>query len=151
MNPTTTEHDFRFPRRPAENRSAETAGTAGGIAAPTDRELASASSTTTTATTSGAGALRESLQELRLDLTGTYDVAHGELLNSAVFPSLQDGMTGLTRTPEEMQQHDPLATQVWRFFSKTKQLLPNQERMENLTWRMMAMNLRKRRQEGEAR
>ncbi|CRK29974.1 hypothetical protein BN1723_014308, partial [Verticillium longisporum] len=53
-------------------------------------------------------------------------------------------------TPELLQQEDPLATQVWKFFSKTKQSLPNQERMENLTWRMMAMNMKKKRQEEEA-
>ena len=49
-------------------------------------------------------------------------------------------------TPEEMQKKDPLGTQIWKLYSKTKTRLPNQERMENLTWRMMAMNLRRREQ-----
>jgi hypothetical protein len=52
-------------------------------------------------------------------------------------------------SPDEMQKKDPLATQIWRLYSKTKKQLPNQERMENLTWRMMAMSLRKRKQEEE--
>ena len=46
--------------------------------------------------------------------------------------------------PEEMQRKDPLATQVWKFFHKAKSQLPNSERMENLTWRMMSMNLRRK-------
>ncbi|KAF2083148.1 hypothetical protein K490DRAFT_15583, partial [Saccharata proteae CBS 121410] len=45
--------------------------------------------------------------------------------------------------PEEMQRKDPLGTQIWKLYSKTKSSLPNSERMENLTWRMMSMNLRR--------
>ena len=45
-----------------------------------------------------------------------------------------------------MQKKDPLATQIWKLYSKTKTRLPNQERMENLTWRMMAMSLKRREQ-----
>ena len=45
-----------------------------------------------------------------------------------------------------MQKKDPLATQIWKLYSRTKTNLPNQERMENLTWRMMAMHLRRREQ-----
>jgi GATA-binding protein len=51
----------------------------------------------------------------------------------------------------EMQRKDRLAIQVWRLYSKTKRRLPNQERMENLTLRMMAMSLRSRKQEEDAR
>ncbi|KAK9475114.1 uncharacterized protein V1510DRAFT_400777 [Dipodascopsis tothii] len=39
---------------------------------------------------------------------------------------------------------DPMATQIWRLYSKARTALPNQERMENITWRMMAMSLRRR-------
>ncbi|KAF8606341.1 hypothetical protein BDV93DRAFT_366084 [Ceratobasidium sp. AG-I] len=42
---------------------------------------------------------------------------------------------------------DPLATQVWRMYAKTKATLPHAHRMENLTWRMMAMALKKKRAE----
>ncbi|CAE6369262.1 unnamed protein product [Rhizoctonia solani] len=38
----------------------------------------------------------------------------------------------------------PLATQVWKMYAKTKASLPHQQRMENLTWRMMAMALKKK-------
>lgn len=50
-------------------------------------------------------------------------------------------------TPEDMQKKDPLATQVWKLYSKQKGSLPNAERMENLTWRMMALTLRRERYE----
>ncbi|OJJ43152.1 hypothetical protein ASPZODRAFT_136710 [Penicilliopsis zonata CBS 506.65] len=52
-----------------------------------------------------------------------------------------------TNNPDEMQKKDPLATQIWKLYSRTKSQLPNQERMENLTWRMMAMSLRRKERE----
>ena len=61
------------------------------------------------------------------------------LLRDSYFPDVGGGV----ETPEEMQRKDPLATQVWKLYSKAKTQLPNAERMENLTWRMMAMNLKK--------
>ena len=90
------------------------------------------------------GDLRATLQEFKLDFDTTYTNAQHKLSNTEAFPNLQNDMAGSTLSPEEMQEQDPLATQVWRFFTKTKQLLPNQQRMENLTWRMMHMNLQKR-------
>ncbi|KAK9319660.1 hypothetical protein V1517DRAFT_355011 [Lipomyces orientalis] len=45
---------------------------------------------------------------------------------------------------EEFCKDGPLETKIWRLYSKAKSTLPNQERMENLTWRMMAMSLRKK-------
>jgi len=135
MNPTSTEHDFRFPRRPVDPRS-------GPLKA--DRDGSSPSSNSK----ASAGDLRADLQELRLDLTVSHS-GEQDGLQSAVFPPFQNGILDddSHQTPEELQKQDPLAAQVWRFFSKTKQMLPNQERMENLTWRMMHMNLRKRREE----
>ncbi|KDQ21539.1 hypothetical protein BOTBODRAFT_206053 [Botryobasidium botryosum FD-172 SS1] len=49
--------------------------------------------------------------------------------------------------PEQMAKEDPLATKVWKMFSRTKASLPHAQRMENLTWRMMALALRKKREE----
>lgn len=46
-------------------------------------------------------------------------------------------------SPEELQRKDPLGITIWRYYSKTKNQLPNQERMDNLSWRMMSMNLKK--------
>ncbi|KAG8777651.1 hypothetical protein FRC16_004079, partial [Serendipita sp. 398] len=47
---------------------------------------------------------------------------------------------------DQLSKEDPLATQVWKLFARTKATLPHAQRMENLTWRMMAMALRKRRE-----
>ncbi|KAI9265932.1 hypothetical protein BY458DRAFT_513072 [Sporodiniella umbellata] len=44
------------------------------------------------------------------------------------------------------KKKDPLATQVWRMYTKAKDSLPNGSRMENLTWRMMAMELTKKKE-----
>lgn len=44
---------------------------------------------------------------------------------------------------EEERAKDPLATQIWRLYARTKAQLPHKERLENLTWRMMAMRLRR--------
>lgn len=112
-----------------------------------------------------------------LDFSRTNGGAHEELLQDAVFPEWRDDAAGLEsfETPEEMQQKDPLGTQIWKLYSRAKTRMPNQERMyslpplaaqhqrkpasllntiltchvgmENLTWRMMAMNLRRREQE----
>jgi len=143
MNPTITEHDFRFPRRPymagATLKSTPGAGTA--VAAHGAHSARAAAAPLGTAPPGAA------LPDFRLDMEATYGVAQEKLSRTDVFDNLRDGMAGAAQNPEEMRKEDPLATQVWRFFSKTKQSLPNQDRMENLTWRMMHMNLRKKQQE----
>lgn len=46
--------------------------------------------------------------------------------------------------PDRLAKEDPLATQVWRMYTRTKANLPHAHRMENLTWRMMALALKKK-------
>ncbi|KAI0149598.1 hypothetical protein GGR57DRAFT_226713 [Xylariaceae sp. FL1272] len=123
MNPTITEHDWRFPRRPLGS----TAGEDG------SKEEAS------------PGDLR--MRELNLDITKKSSALQSDLLDMSLFPHLQNDMSD--DTVDEMQAKDPLAVQVWRFYSKTKQNLPRQERMENFTWRMMHVNLQKHRNQQE--
>ncbi|EGO25829.1 hypothetical protein SERLADRAFT_448749 [Serpula lacrymans var. lacrymans S7.9] len=53
--------------------------------------------------------------------------------------------------PEQLAREDPLATQVWRMYARTKATLPHAQRMENLTWRMMALALKKKKEDEEAR
>ena len=48
--------------------------------------------------------------------------------------------------PDRMAREDPLATQVWKMYARTKASLPHAQRMENLTWRMMAMALKRKQQ-----
>ncbi|KAL4078535.1 hypothetical protein V8B97DRAFT_1865722 [Scleroderma yunnanense] len=65
-------------------------------------------------------------------------------------PDLQSNtLAPLETDPEKMAKQDPLATQVWKMYARTKAHLPHAQRMENLTWRMMAMALRKKRDEEE--
>ena len=87
--------------------------------------------------------------EAKLELSPPDSVARKELLREAFFPDWKDdaaSSAGLD-DPDEMQKKDPLATQIWKLYSKTKTQLPNQERMENLTWRMMAMSLKRKKRE----
>jgi len=44
---------------------------------------------------------------------------------------------------QDMAKKDPLATQVWKAYAKAKGGLPNGARMENLTWRMMHLTMKK--------
>jgi len=39
-----------------------------------------------------------------------------------------------------MQRRDSLQVHIWKHYSNTNEQLPNQDRIENLTWRMMAKN-----------
>lgn len=82
----------------------------------------------------------------KLDLTSQREsVARKGLLRESVFDHWKDDTAGMEPEPvEEMQKKDPLGTQIWKLYHKTRGQLPNSERLENLTWRMMSMNLRKR-------
>jgi len=46
-------------------------------------------------------------------------------------------------TSEDAAKKDPLAAQVWKAYAKARETLPNGQRMENLTWRMMHLTLKK--------
>ncbi|KAK3298307.1 uncharacterized protein B0H64DRAFT_318741 [Chaetomium fimeti] len=150
MHPTMTEHDFRFPRRPGDaapgNRrpdrfDQDRASTSGA-------RMATMSSTTTGTPrimTTGPTGQRSGLRESRLDLPLTHGAAHPDMLRSAAFQPFQQNMMREGQSLDEMQRQDPLATQIWKFYARTKQLLPAQERMENLTWRMMHLKLQRTR------
>ena len=57
----------------------------------------------------------------------------------------------VNRDAAKMANEDPLATQVWKWFARTKAGLPHAQRMENLTWRMMALALKRRKEKERAR
>ncbi|EPB82742.1 GATA-binding protein, other eukaryote [Mucor circinelloides 1006PhL] len=80
-----------------------------------------------------------------------------QLLSDSLFPPTRPRpppnsndiqTTGTTideqQQPEDETKKDPLASRVWRMYTKAKDTLPNGSRMENLTWRMMAMTLTKK-------
>jgi len=52
--------------------------------------------------------------------------------------------------PEQLAKEDPLATQVWKMYARTKVTLPHAQRMENITWRMMALALKKKKEDEAA-
>lgn len=172
LNPTTTDHDWRFPRRPttSDNDDADsgadamrteqpedTAATA--TAAPAASKNSPSTSTSsnnktradaagTSSKRAGAG-LGDTVKQLRFDLSNTFSAAQSRLSKVKDLPEFCDGLAGMSPSPDELAKEDPLAIQVWRLYAKTKQTLPNQERMENLTWRMMHANLRKQSQTGD--
>ncbi|KAL2069342.1 hypothetical protein VTL71DRAFT_15680 [Oculimacula yallundae] len=142
-----TEHDFRFPRRPAGSFSDEafTSTTSPSTANSSVTPQSGATSYHNNSVDSGASELG------KLDFSAGSS-ARKELLRESFFSTWKDDAADTSLdSPDEMQRKDPLATQIWRLYSKTKKQLPNSERMENLTWRMMAMNLRKQRAEEAAR
>ncbi|KAH9895124.1 hypothetical protein C8Q73DRAFT_759487 [Cubamyces lactineus] len=58
-------------------------------------------------------------------------------------------LLGEDADPEKMAREDPLATQVWKMYARQKATLPHAQRMENLTWRMMALALKKKKEDEE--
>jgi GATA-binding protein len=79
-----------------------------------------------------------------MDLSSPEDTARRGVLEDAMFPAFgNDAGSPSVESPEQMQKNDPLGTQIWKLYSRAKTQLPNAERMENLTWRMMAMNMRR--------
>ncbi|KAL8668689.1 MAG: hypothetical protein Q9168_006694 [Polycauliona sp. 1 TL-2023] len=116
---------------------------------PTSSSHAPANPSTTNSPTSltpSTDHLHTSPVKLALSLENSQ--TQRNVLGNAVFPDWRDDATSADLIhPDEMQKKDPLGTQIWKLYSRTKTQLPNQERMENLTWRMMAMNLKRKEQE----
>ncbi|KAF7723232.1 hypothetical protein EC973_002170 [Apophysomyces ossiformis] len=59
------------------------------------------------------------------------------ILADSLFPSIGNGTN-------KNQSDDPLESQIWRMYTNAKDTLPNGSRLENLTWRLMAMTLTKK-------
>jgi GATA-binding protein len=68
------------------------------------------------------------------------------MLEKPIFPTFENDAA--TDDMEQMQRNDPLGTQIWKLYSRARTQLPNAERMENLTWRMMGMSMRRDRNKG---
>ncbi|KAL5420939.1 hypothetical protein PMIN04_006040 [Paraphaeosphaeria minitans] len=86
----------------------------------------------------------DAILEGSLHLSPRVAAARQGVLADPIFPALKnDAHSPHMESTEEMQRNDPLGTQIWKLYSKTRTQLPNAERMENLTWRMMAMSMRR--------
>ena len=66
-----------------------------------------------------------------------------QLLKMSEIPMLrQNKQRG--SSPEELVEKDPLAAAMWRLYRSSATFLPESVRMENMTWRMMAMTLKRK-------
>jgi len=66
-----------------------------------------------------------------------------QLLKISEIPQLrQNRQRG--SSPEELVEKDPLAAAMWRLYRSSATFLPESVRMENMTWRMMAMTLKRK-------
>lgn len=116
----------RFPERGYDSSVTSTSGTSSAIASLTSQSTLDNLST-------------------RLDLSPNEKETRKGLLRESFFEPFKNDANRLeSDSPEEMQKQDPLGTQIWKLYHKTKGQLPNSERLENLSWRMMSMNLRRR-------
>ncbi|KAL2758559.1 hypothetical protein ACRALDRAFT_2100768, partial [Sodiomyces alcalophilus JCM 7366] len=142
MNISTTAQDYRFPRRPYGAR----AGPADGLGPP---------STSSSSSQTPKGKPHHNFKDFDLDFSLALDQqpngAHDRILKHADFAHFQQSVTMDTDDPslDQIRREDPLVTQMWKFFHRAKRTLPNLERMENLSWRFMAMNLRKTKMQQE--
>jgi GATA-binding protein len=66
-----------------------------------------------------------------------------QLLKMSEVPILRQAKQRAS-SPEEMVEKDPLAAAMWRLYRSSATFLPESVRMENMTWRMMAMTLKKK-------
>ena len=138
MDTTSTEHDFRFPRRPTGRDYQHMFRMTG----DSDHENENESG------------IRLSMRELNAGLNGAYASASRALVGPAQFPLTghgndnNDDNDGYDGFPRGLQQNEPAASQLFKMLGQYKQQIPNQRRMENLAWRLMGLEMRWR--EGEA-
>ena len=84
----------------------------------------------------------------KLDISPENKQTRRDLFREAFFPDWKDDAASADLgNPHDMQKKDPSATQIWKLYSNAKAQLPHKERMENITWRMMAMNLKRKEME----
>ncbi|KAK3991160.1 nitrogen catabolic enzyme regulatory protein [Cladorrhinum sp. PSN332] len=160
MNPTMTEHDFRFPRRPdaasasafafAQSQHSQAAGrphvnpSSAQTSSSTTPRIPNPTSTSSSALTAAVRLRSNPTQHVFLGAPSpVLDGSHLEMLESSTFPPFEQSVARGEHAMEQLQGDDPLAIQVWKFFAKTRASLPNQHRLENLTWRMMHSKLPK--------
>ncbi|KAK4170381.1 nitrogen catabolic enzyme regulatory protein [Cladorrhinum sp. PSN259] len=154
MNPTMTEHDFRFPRRP-DAASAHAFAFAQSQAAgrphvnPSSAQTSATTPRIPTSTSTSSAALAAAARHRTNPLQHVFlgapspvlNGSHLEMLQSSLFPPFGQSVAREEQSMEQMQSEDPLAVKIWKFYAKTKAALPNQQRMENFAWRMMHSKL----------
>lgn len=168
MNPTMTEHDYRFPRRPAEadavaafnhrhKAERERVAAANAAASPTEAAPAPGAQTpiagpgNKSATPGAATKMTSShfpgARYALLPFTMPRPVItefHKFLYEHSFTPyERHAGLNNNVKSYDEMQTEDSLNFEIWKLFARTKQLLPNQARLSNMTWRRQAIVMAK--------
>ncbi|KAK4187298.1 nitrogen catabolic enzyme regulatory protein [Podospora australis] len=170
MNPTMTEHDFRFPRRPAEadplaafnqtqrhkaerERVTAAAPPAPGAQTPitgsvgTNKTAAAAGGAATTTTSTGAPPHQPGARYalLPFNMPRSFVTEYHKFLYDNTFTPYERhaGLNNNVKPYQEMQTEDSLSFEIWKLFARTKQLLPNQARLSNMTWRRQSMMMAK--------
>jgi GATA-binding protein len=84
------------------------------------------------------------MDEGSMELSPTEDSVRRGVLEDAIFPAFSnDAGSASVESPAQLQKDDPLGTQIWKLYARAKTQLPNSERMENLSWRLMSLNMRR--------
>lgn len=120
MNPTSTEHDYRFPRRPTARDSNQSIR----------------------ASDNGESNMRLSLRELGSGFDGAYASASNALLGPAQLPLTRCDHDGGDAIRTKSPQNESVVSQLFKMVTQHKQQMPNQRRMENMTWRLMSLQMR---------
>ncbi|KAI7816145.1 hypothetical protein BC939DRAFT_58553 [Gamsiella multidivaricata] len=159
MNPTSP-HYPQYPTSPAYDRASPTPSSPSSPAPSHDGSYKSGSKGKKPAS---AARLPESLLSSTIDFpkpkprkkqpseVGSPGPVSGADYHTAHLPTEEPANEENSEEDEASKQakEDPLAAQVWRLYTKAKDSLPNGKRLENLTWRMMAMTLHKKNKEKE--
>lgn len=114
-----------------------------------DRWVSSCSSRASTSLFSAAASSlgRGASPDSKLDSPAS-EAARRGVLSESFFPAWKDDSSSSKMdSPETMQKKDPLGIQIWKLYARTKSQLPNKERMDNLSWRMMSMNMKMKHQQ----
>ncbi|KAL1623716.1 Sodium- and chloride-dependent GABA transporter 1 [Diplodia seriata] len=69
-----------------------------------------------------------------------------DVLEGTVFPEFRKNEDS---DVNKLQEEDPMGIDMWKFY-RNQSNVPDAERMENMTWRMMAINLRKAQQKKDS-
>lgn len=89
----------------------------------------------------------------KLDISAEHNQVPSKLLHEAYFANLRsDTPAADPDDSDDFQKDDPFTiAKLWKHYSKSKSRIASQERMENLSWRMMSMTLKQQRERDQAR
>lgn len=89
----------------------------------------------------------------KLDISPEHTQVQSKLLHEAYFTDWRsDAPAADPDDSDDMQKDDPFTiAKLWKHYNKSKSRVASQERMENLSWRMMSMTLKQQRERDQAR